>query len=138
VHRVIGFSLKFSDVLVNIAARELSRNAVFNPIRDAVIGLAQRAIQRLHSHREGDANDDTCLSFVHEFNSDDETDPEGNSQYEEEANDEMTPRIFVPQFVLDRYALGPEEFDILSERLPSSLGDYELKYEMFDGYMKET
>jgi hypothetical protein len=121
-------------MLVTVTARNLRTNTVFNPIRDAVIGLAQRAIQQqLHSLREDDANDDKCLSVVREYDSDDDTDSGGNSQDEEEINDERTARIFLPEFVLDGYIFAPKEFDILTERLPSSIGDYKLKYEMFDG-----
>lgn len=71
--------------------------------------------------------------IVREYNSDDDTDSGGNSQDEEEINDERTARIFLPEFVLDGYVFTPNEFDILTERLPSSIGDYKLKYEMFDG-----
>src|SRR5215471_15352399 len=121
-------------MLVVVTARNLRTNAVFNPIRDAVIGLAQKAIQQqLHSHQEDDADDDKCLSMVREYNSDDDTDSRDNSQDEEEINDERMARTFLPEFILDGYIFAPKEFDILMERLPSSIGDYKLKYEMFDG-----
>jgi hypothetical protein len=125
----------FSDAVVIVTARDLGKNAVFKPIQDAIIRLAQQAISRLHNHQEGDANDDQCLSTFLEYNSDDETDSKDNSQDEKEVNDEQTARIFSPDIVLDGYIFAPREFDILTERLPSSFGDYTLKYEMFDGQL---
>ena len=127
------FQSNFSDALVTVTARDLIKNVVFKPIRDAIITLAQQAISRLHSHQEDDADDDQCLSTFRESNTDDETDSEDNSQDEEEVNDEQTGKIFTPDFVLDGYIFGPSEFDLLTERLPSSLGDSTLKYDMFDG-----
>ena len=133
IHPVSGFRSNSSNVLVTVAVCNLRKNAVFNRIRDGIITLAQQSIQRLSTHQEDDMNDDECLTIFQEQNSDDETDFQENSQDEDEVNDERTTRIVLPEFLLDGYIFAQKKFEILTERLPSSLGDYKLKYELFDG-----
>ena len=89
VNLVNCFCSNFSDMVVTVTAGGLRTDAVFNSIRDAVISLARRAIQQFDSPQENDANDDQkWLSTVREYNSDNDTDSEGDSQNDEEINDE--------------------------------------------------
>lgn len=114
----------FLYVLVSISTRELRKNSVFNPIRDAVIRLAINRFGGIHE----DAMDDEVLSIFRDCHSDDENESENILQ----VDDKQTARIFDPEFVLEGYNFGPMELDVLTERLSSSLRDHTLKYEMFD------
>ena len=123
-------------MLVIVTPRDLRRNAIFNPIRDAVVRLARDSIarqQRAIDIGDGDDNDDG-LSDYQEYGSDDDQPHLHEDEHDEILHPDDNETVHsMPKLLLDGYIFGPREFELIVERLPESVSGYKVKYELFDG-----
>jgi hypothetical protein len=103
-----------ADLLVFVSARDIKRNTTFEPIRLTILEYAQLAVNEARRRMTEDDDDD-----------DDEIFSDGS-----EPDDEDSDNI-----VVKRYKFGIAEFNLLTERIGSQMGDFIIKLDLFDGHL---
>ena len=110
-------------MLVVVTARDLRRNALFElPLFD---------YQDCRSPDYKVLTSKIRLSVNQEYGSDDDE----PRVHEDEHDKVILPGddAIVPEFMLDGFIFGPQEFEQIVARLPKSISGYKVKYELFDG-----
>jgi hypothetical protein len=106
----------------------LKRYAVFLTILDLVKSLAGEAIEESEAP-DDEAGDQVSAEdrLLRKLVDEDETDEVSEGDEEDE---ELKPR-----YMLRGYTMGFQEFELLCEKLPDHLGNFLLKYDLYDGHL---